>query len=366
MKVPEGPFSEFTLVSSALNGWKYDVMKFDSRKHVDITSWAQPLKLNRKELKRVAPVDSTTADRYIGATPMKGLDGKEVVRADGSQVMLDKEGRVIPAEGYVPPPKTGQGRKRIQKKTRQVYIIPDEQRQLKKDERYPWILEDASKKEVWVGRMDDAERSDTQAFFMPAMNNSFKFVPSHRWYKFQKRPNYYVPTLEEAEDIVSQATIYHDQLKKKICRWLSSKRTRTRMHGYCGTEKDKHRLQQRPRYSKLSPKDVSCLQDLALWYIAQVVRAWLSVPTAVGSSSLWINPVVVIYSVMTIPAKEALDVGSSEKKELMETLMNKCISQNIPMMKKTIRRKKTTRVKRLKYGIPATDQLLADFSPRNG
>ena len=39
-------------MSSKLNGWKYDVMKFESRREVELDKWARPVKLNRKDTRR--------------------------------------------------------------------------------------------------------------------------------------------------------------------------------------------------------------------------------------------------------------------------------------------------------------------------
>lgn len=208
VKLPEGPFQEFRLMSSALNGWKYDVMKFDSRKPVDISTWQTPIKLNRKEPRREEE-DANSAPEAVG--PMLGPDGKPVIGADGRIVMVDADGRPIHASdgstgsfGKDAKGKMGMnGKKKFQKKTRQVFLVPEATRQLRREERYPWVMEDSGQKEVWVGKLEEVSKSETHAFFMPAANDVFKFVPAHRWYKFQKKPNYHIPTLEEAESIVS-------------------------------------------------------------------------------------------------------------------------------------------------------------------
>ncbi|KAJ8469554.1 hypothetical protein ONZ45_g16853 [Pleurotus djamor] len=207
LKLPDGPYQEFRLMSSALNGWKYDVMKFDSRKPVDISTWQAPIKLNRKELRR----EDNTAEAVPEAVgPMLGPDGKPVIGADGRVVMVDAEGRPIH-----PTNNSGQsskdtkgkgpanGRKRFQKKTKQVFLVPDEIRQLRREERYPWVIEDSTGKEVWVGKLEEVAQAETRAFFMPAANDVFKFVPAHRWYKFQKKPHYTIWSAEEAEAIAS-------------------------------------------------------------------------------------------------------------------------------------------------------------------
>lgn len=218
---PEGPYQEYKLVSSALNGWKYDIMKFDTRKDVEISYWAQPIKLNRKELRREVDNSVTVAaPQPVG--PMLGPDGKPVIGADGRMVMVDADGKPIKAgdtssattngAATAGPSSQGDGKgkekeksaakKKFQKKTKQVFIIPEETRQLRREERYPWVMEAGDKAEVWLGKMEEVSKSETHAMFMPANDERFKFVPAHRWYKFQKKPNYHIPNLEEAETLV--------------------------------------------------------------------------------------------------------------------------------------------------------------------
>ncbi|KAG5221598.1 Transcription initiation factor [Salix suchowensis] len=208
LKLPDGPYQEFRLMSSALNGWKYDVMKFDSRKAIDISTWQPPIKLNRKEMRREDDTATSTGPEAVG--PMMGPDGKPVIGVDGRVVMVDAEGRPIHPEsgssskgGDAKGKGPANAKKRFQKKTKQVFLVPDEVRQLRKEERYPWVIEDSSGKEVWVGKLEEVAQAETRAFFMPAANDVFKFVPAHRWYKFQKKPQYVIWSAEEAEAIAS-------------------------------------------------------------------------------------------------------------------------------------------------------------------
>ena len=218
LKLPDGPYQEFKLMSSALNGWKYDVMKFDARKPVDISKWTLPIKLNRKELRRENDQDDTPT----AVKPMLGPDGKPVIGMDGKIVMMDAEGRPIqPEDGSNGKDAKGKapmlnGKKRFQKKTRQVFFVPEEVRRLRKEERYPWVMEDSSPNhdEVWLGQLDDVSRSETHAFFMPAANDVFKFVPAHRWYKFQKKLKHDFPTTTaEVESLVCLGVIDTHVLK---------------------------------------------------------------------------------------------------------------------------------------------------------
>lgn len=209
---PNGPFSgefqEFRLMSSNLNGWRYDVMKFESRKPVDLDKWQHPIKLNRKEPKREPESrDGPGIGLPTAVAPMLGPDGKPVIGVDGKMVMVDAEGKPIHGErasgaAAAKPKEKGPGRKKFQKKTKQVFLVPEATRQLRREERYPWIMEDAVGEETWVGMLDDVHKADTHAMFLPTADNVFKFVPPHRWYRFHKR-NYKIPSLEEAEKLVS-------------------------------------------------------------------------------------------------------------------------------------------------------------------
>ncbi|KAH8830896.1 transcription initiation factor, partial [Flagelloscypha sp. PMI_526] len=207
-KWPSGPFQEFKIMSSAQNGWKYDGMKLESRKKVDIASWQAPIKLNRKDPRRDAPVAQQKA---VG--PLLGPDGKPVVGSDGRMVMMDSEGRAIhPVDPTKEKAAKGPaGRKKFQ--------LPEAQRQLRREERYPWVLEDSSGHEVWHAQLDDVNKAQTHAFLMPAANDIFKFVPSHRWYKFQKKRAY---TLDY--DRADIETAYNQSKKKGALEMFAKRR----------------------------------------------------------------------------------------------------------------------------------------------
>ncbi|KAK7470644.1 transcription factor IIF subunit tfg1 [Stygiomarasmius scandens] len=219
MKLPDTPFTEYKVMSSALNGWKYDVMKFDSRKSVDISRWQTPVKLNRKDLRRDDPAASGVGQALH---PMLGPDGNPVYGADGKPVMVDAEGRpVTDASGSGAKGKgaaaatAANNKKKFQKKTRQVFIVPEETRLLRREEKFPWVMEDASGQEMWIAQLEDLGKAETHAFFMPAANDIFKFVPSHRWYKFQKKLKHDLPT-----DSLTVEQAYQKNQKRDPSTWL--------------------------------------------------------------------------------------------------------------------------------------------------
>lgn len=218
------------------------MLKFDSRKPVDITTWDKPVKLNRKDFRRNSDngASGPAAPQAVG--PMLGPDGKPVIGMDGRVVMVDADGRPIrtgaaatngAGDNGKGKEKVSAAKKKFQKKTKQVFLVPDAVRRLRREERYPWVMEDSSSTEVWVGSMEEVSKAETQAMFMPAANDIFKFVPAHRWYKFQKKPNYHIPNLEEAESLVNiiACLVYHT-FYIVASRCLKLRRTRTLNGGY--------------------------------------------------------------------------------------------------------------------------------------
>ncbi|KXN86274.1 Transcription initiation factor IIF subunit alpha [Leucoagaricus sp. SymC.cos] len=182
LQLPDWPFQDFRLLSSALNGWKYDVMKFDSRKVQDVSRWTAPVKLNRKDLRRDDQAAQGTP-QAIG--PMLGPDGKPVIGADGKVVMVDAEGKPIHAADAA----SGSGSGK-----------------------------DKGKAAAANATLEDIGRTETHAFFMPAANDVFKFVPAHRWYKFQKKLKHNLPT-----DTAGVDQLYATSQKRDPQAWLASR-----------------------------------------------------------------------------------------------------------------------------------------------
>ncbi|KAI1782210.1 hypothetical protein LXA43DRAFT_1148902 [Ganoderma leucocontextum] len=155
---PERPFTEYRLMSSKLNGWMYDVMMFESRKRVEINDWAMPVKLNRKDQHRIDPAAQPSQQQAV--MPMVGSDGKQ-----------------------------GQEVEWFQKKTRQVFLVPEATRQLRRDEKFPWVIEDGGQKEVQVA-------------------------------DFQKKPSHHIPNWEEAETLMTKL-----QKRKDATHWTLRQKT---------------------------------------------------------------------------------------------------------------------------------------------
>lgn len=255
---PSGKYSEYQIVSTASKGWKYNIMKFaeSKDKEIELTKWRQPIKLNRKDYRppeRSNGGNSGANGSGSGAgdegedvknTPMLGPDGKPVVGFDGRIVMVGPDGKVIsPAGsgrgsanggsskpgGKAPMPNGKSKPKNMsRKKIKQVFLVPEETRKLRREERYPWVIEEAPLEvkpgmsngdsnastssastipgQVWIGHLENPERNQTHAFLIPS-GSTFQFVCSHRFYKFTKR-RLDVPGAEEAEAEVNIVILY--------------------------------------------------------------------------------------------------------------------------------------------------------------
>ncbi|GJJ12510.1 hypothetical protein Clacol_006753 [Clathrus columnatus] len=258
--IPSSSFTDFRIVSAPKQLWKYNVMKFaeSKDKEVDLGVWRQPVKLNRKEYRPaergLGSGSASSSGNVVGMgngnesggedvkkTPMLGPDGKPVIGPDGRIVMVGPDGKVSSSivsgtnavagssksnggGGKTNTPngktKTKQGPR---KKIKQVFLVPEEVRKLRREERYPWIFEEAPLDvkpsdtavsslgadanatpsvssipgQIWVGHLENPEKSQTHGLLVPK-GSTFQFVPSYRYYKFTKKRSD-VPGAEEAE-----------------------------------------------------------------------------------------------------------------------------------------------------------------------
>lgn len=206
-KQPDEPYEDFKIFTPSAtdlaSGQKYSLFKFESRKTINPVFWPRPVKLNRKDPSKQNSEDEIMGD--VKLTPMLGLDGKPVIGADGNMVMLGPDGR--PALQHARPKQDqpqNSRRKPFQRKTRQVFTIPEELRQLRKEERFPWLIEDGTGNENWVARLDELSKSDNHGFLVPreSQSGAFVFYNSHRFYKFAKKSKERQMGAEEAEEQV--------------------------------------------------------------------------------------------------------------------------------------------------------------------
>ncbi|PVF96349.1 hypothetical protein CPB86DRAFT_737053 [Serendipita vermifera] len=166
--------------------------------------------------------------------PLKGPDGQPVIGPDGQPIMIPaamagqvKGGRLPFIPGVTPgsdpkgkkagwgkgkggnaegggagkgsDDKPAGGRRRGGKKTRQVFMMDENARKLRKEERFPWLWEDAGGREIWEGKRVERSRVKMQ-LLQVCKDGTFRWYPAKKYYMFTKLPTWRVPNAEEAND----------------------------------------------------------------------------------------------------------------------------------------------------------------------
>ncbi|EJU06571.1 hypothetical protein DACRYDRAFT_113241 [Dacryopinax primogenitus] len=218
---PPGTYSDFVITSTGISEWRHDMMSFrptSVKSAVNPMEWPRPVKLNRKELKK----NYKTVDKVEPAKPLLGLDGKPVIGPDGKVVMvggvdgLQPNGRPRPKDNGKGKDKDQQKRKFKRTKTRQVFRVSDEVRQLRREERHPWVLESGDGQQLWEGRMED--RGPPLQVLLFENNKGpggFLAVPLNKWYTFKEPPKHTILTLDQAEQFEKDIAKNSD-----IQRWM--------------------------------------------------------------------------------------------------------------------------------------------------
>ncbi|KAK9450287.1 uncharacterized protein V1518DRAFT_413461 [Limtongia smithiae] len=219
---PRKQYTDYRLRAFTENeraGKRFHVMKFNSRQVVDPSTFAPPVTMLRKDPRslRYQQQQNPLSVKREDGTEVKtegGVDANGVKMEGGDKATGEMDdGSVAPdPEANVAPDGNGRRNKRnlFQKKTRQVYTGHEEQRQLRYEEHYPWLVEDFDGKNTWVGNYE-ASQSDCYVLFV-FDDDGFKVVPAEKWYKFTPRNRYATLSIEEAEEAMAK--------KSQPSRWL--------------------------------------------------------------------------------------------------------------------------------------------------
>ncbi|KAK9380918.1 uncharacterized protein V2V93DRAFT_369927 [Kockiozyma suomiensis] len=196
---------------SEQSGKRFHVMKFYSRQQVDPAKFQQPVTMHRKDPRqlRYQLQQNPLAAEAAGVKSENG-DKMEDIKMSSEEA---ERGTVAPDTDLSIAP-DGNGRRNrknlFQKKTRQVYTNHEEERRLRYEEYYPWLVEDFDGKNTWVGNYEAAQ-SDCYVLFV-FDEDGFKMVPAEKWYKFTPRNKYATLSLDEAEAMMAK--------KNQPPRWL--------------------------------------------------------------------------------------------------------------------------------------------------
>lgn len=250
-EVKAANYTDYRLVAAFDPLIKNNIMKFapSSSKKINLNSFFQPVKLNRKdpwairkkaeEEKRKAQELKLKAEADISSETMTH-------EQDPPSASAAKAGR---DDSLVAPgPAGSQVRSKSQafkKKTKQVFIAADQTaRMLRKEEYQSWLLEDGGMtgNERWVGRYESAgaatgssadpsrlasKSSNTDAsnyvvFRLDEAGEDFQVLPCHRFYRFTQRPNYDTLGADEAE--AAYEKMQKPTTKEDVGRWFMRRR----------------------------------------------------------------------------------------------------------------------------------------------
>lgn len=228
------PAPQFHIVSSDPANWRFNVGAFHPQQRIpnpdnpdevivpsiQIQDFHQPIKMNRKQPKSMLyaePEPTEIKDQQF--KPMLGPDGKPVYH-NGQVVMVNSEGQTLASlakakeranAAAAAANAKGKGKatdapgkgKKSQPKTRQVFIQSDDVRARRKEEYHPWVMEDTSGDQKWIGTMND-RNDDSLWGLLKVSGGCFEFIPIHRFYTF--KPQSQIVANVRADDIEKQAT----------------------------------------------------------------------------------------------------------------------------------------------------------------
>lgn len=89
-------------------------------------------------------------------------------------------------------------KKLFKRKTKQINLMDEAKRKLRYEEHYPWVIEDYTGKNVYVGNYE-AGSTELQHVLFVFDKDGFKMIPAEKVYRFTPRNRYATLTLEEAE-----------------------------------------------------------------------------------------------------------------------------------------------------------------------
>ena len=295
---PSRGYTDFILRSTAPSsqtGIKYNIMKFAAMSDrsidpADEATFPRPVRLNRKDPRTVRRMNDEEIERINRGGDELMEDGT-VVKGEGEDVK-GKLGKKVKEEmdvslvgtgtSGIKPTARSKGNM-FKKKTNRVFVSSEEARRLKREEWMPWVLEDASSTQRWIGRLEGgtgeqqkssspsssnsklsaAARSTAAAnakgtgmsgwrppaivgdagaggscyvaFVFPEDGMDFKVYPANRWYKFGQGPKYVTLGTEDAEEEVSPPPphISFESNENSGCSIIDKRRNKLPNDGSC-------------------------------------------------------------------------------------------------------------------------------------
>lgn len=148
-------------------------------------------------------------------------DGKSDVKSDKAKEEI--KSKIAPEEGklmrgqadlsQVAPDGGARKNKKnlFKRKTKQINLMDEAKRKLRYEEHYPWVIEDYTGKNVYVGNYEAGSTELLHVLFV-FDKDGFKMIPAEKVYRFTPRNKYATLTLEEAEQKMEK--------NSSVPRWL--------------------------------------------------------------------------------------------------------------------------------------------------
>ncbi|KAJ2360119.1 transcription factor IIF subunit tfg1, partial [Coemansia sp. RSA 2607] len=206
---------EYTLVSTKPRR-THNVMRFQSPKPVDPSTFTAPVKLRRRNKEYYRLKNKKRNEERAAAMELEQANGAAGAAAPDQEKKDERPKADMSLIADVGGARSNK-KNLFKKRTKQVYFADEEKRRLDIEEARPWVLEDDDDKEVWSGSLEGGQKAAHVLFVLA--ENGFKVVPVDRWYKFTPKQQFKTLTLEEAEAELQRAhkAESHD-------RWMMRKR----------------------------------------------------------------------------------------------------------------------------------------------
>lgn len=182
------------------DGTRYNIMRFQSGRPINpATDFKRPVKFARRDL------------HEANAEPVEEVDPAEDANA---AVTVEAPAKPVPAPKpeYSVAPHAGQPlqRKQFRKKTHEVFQQDEGVRQLRQEERFPWLLEDDAGKDIYQGSLEGGQGGTY--VFLRLTADGFDVTPVSKFYRFSQRQKYQTMSLDEAEETMKK--------HKSLPRWM--------------------------------------------------------------------------------------------------------------------------------------------------
>lgn len=178
---------------------RHHILKFHTKQDVDILkTFHQPVRMHRKDPQNI---QFQLTRQQMDQKKREELERRDNGEGGDSALQGDPDDPNAPADMSQVAPDGGARRHRrnlFKRKTKQVRVMDEKKRQLRYEEYYPWVVEDYTGDNVYVGSYEAGSSESTHVLFV-FDKNCFKMVPAEKVYKFTPRNKYATLTLEEAE-----------------------------------------------------------------------------------------------------------------------------------------------------------------------